>query len=118
MKSEVDEYLAGVPEPSRAALEALRQTIKDALPDYTEVISYQVPTFKYQDRPVVAYGATLTGCTFYVMSTDVFNAFKGSLTGYKTGKGSIRFEPDHPLPADLVTNIVKARVAENTGRYR
>ena len=118
MTTEVDDYLAAVPEPSRAALEALRQIIREALPDSTEVISYQVPTFRYQDRPVVAYGATQTGCTFYVMSTDVFNAFKASAKGYKMGNGSIRFEPDNPLPADLVTKIVKARVAENTGRYR
>jgi uncharacterized protein YdhG (YjbR/CyaY superfamily) len=118
MTTEVDDYLAAVPETSRAALEALRQTIKEALPESTEVISYKVPTFKYQDRPVVAYGATQTGCTFYVMSTDVFNAFKGAVKGYKTGQGSIRFEPDNPLPAELVTKIVKARVAENSIRYR
>ena len=118
MTTEVEEYLAGVPEPSRSALENLRQTIRDVVPDATEAISYKVPTFKYQDRPLVAYGATETGCTFYLMSTDVFNAFKAQVKDYKTGKGSIRFQPDSPIPSDLVTRIVKARISENTGKFR
>ena len=118
MSTEVDDYLEAVAEPSRAALQALRQTIKEAIPDSVEVISYQVPTFKFQSRPVVAYGATETGCTFYVMSTDVFNSFKSQLTGFKTGKGSVRFDPENPIPADLVQKIVKARVAENTMKFR
>ena len=118
MTTEVEEYLAAVPEPSRSALENLRQTIRDVVPDATEAISYKVPTFKYQDRPLVAYGATETGCTFYVMSTDVFNAHRSEVKEYKTGKGSIRFQPDNPIPVDLVKRIVKARIAENTGKYR
>ena len=118
MTTEVDDYLAAVPEPARTALEDLRATIREVVPDATETISYQVPTFKYQDRPLVAYGANQSGCTFYVMSTDVFNAYKEQAKGYKSGKGSIRFEPDKPLPADLVQKIVKARISENTGRYR
>ena len=118
MATEVDDYLAAVPEASRAALEALRRTIREVVPDATETISYQVPTFKYQNRPLVAYGATETGCTFYLMSTDVFNAFKSQVKDFKTGKGSIRFEPDNPIPTDLVQQIVKARVSENTGKFR
>jgi uncharacterized protein YdhG (YjbR/CyaY superfamily) len=48
----------------------------------------------------------------------VFNAYKEGAKGYKTGKGSIRFEPDKPLPKDLVEKIVRARISENVGRYR
>lgn len=118
MTTEVDDYLAAVPEPARAALEELRATIREIVPDATETISYQVPTFKYRDRALVAYGANQSGCTFYVMSTDVFNAYKEGAKGYKTGKGSIRFEPDKPLPKDLVEKIVRARISENVGRYR
>jgi uncharacterized protein YdhG (YjbR/CyaY superfamily) len=118
MSTEVEQYLAAVPEPSRSALESLRKTIREVVPDATESISYQVPTFRYQDRPVVAFGATETGCTFYVMSTNVFNAFKEKLKEFKTGKGSIRFQPDKLIPAEIVQNIVKARISENTGMYR
>ena len=115
---EVDRYLAGVPETSRTALQDLRKAISEVVPGAIEAISYGVPTFKYQDRPVVAYGATATGCTFYVMSTEVFNAFKAEVKDFKTGKGSIRFQPDKHIPSGLVKRIVKARVAENTGNYR
>ena len=115
--TEVDEYLAAVAAPYRAALEDLRETIREVVPDATETISYKVPTFKYQNRPLVAYGATETGCTFYLMSTDVFNAFKAQVKDFKTGKGSIRFQPDNPIPTDLVQRIVKARISENTGKF-
>jgi uncharacterized protein YdhG (YjbR/CyaY superfamily) len=118
MSTDVEQYLAAVPEPSRTALESLRQTIREVVPDATEAISYQVPTFKYQNRPLVAFGATETGCTFYVMSTNVFNAFKEKVKEFKTGKGSIRFQPDKLIPAEIVQNIVKARISENTGMYR
>ena len=118
MTDEVDEYLAAVPGPSRGALEDLRRTIRQVVPDATETISYKVPTFKYQGRPLVAFGATEKGCTFYLMSTDVFNAFKAQVKDFKTGKGSIRFETDNPIPPDLVQRIVRARISENTGKYR
>ena len=118
MSTEVEDYLAAVPEPSRTALESLRQTIREVVPDATETISYQVPTFKYQDRPLVAFGTTETGCTFYVMSTDVFNSFREKVKEFKTGKGSIRFQPDKLIPAEIVQNIVKARISDNTGKYR
>lgn len=118
MTTEIDDYLATVPEPSRTALEGLRQTIREVVPDATEAISFKVPTFKYQDRPLVAYGASETDCTFYLMSTDVFNAFKEKVKGFKTDKGSIRFQPDKMIPPEIVQNIVKARISENTGKYR
>jgi len=55
--TDVDGYLASIPEDARAALGKLRETIRDAAPEATEVISYQAPTFKYRGRPPVSFGA-------------------------------------------------------------
>jgi len=116
MQTPIDEYLAGLPEDVRAALEELRQTIRTAIPEATEVISYQVPVFKHEGKPLVGFGATKSGCTFYVMSTEVFDAYAHELRNHKTGKGSVRFQPDQPISSDLVKKIVMARLAENQGR--
>jgi uncharacterized protein YdhG (YjbR/CyaY superfamily) len=62
---------------------------------------------------LVAIGATAHHCTFYLMSTTVLDAHKAALRGFETGKGSIRFQPDKPLPSDLIRKLVKARIAEN-----
>ena len=109
----VDEYLARVPDEMRPALEALRKTIRAAAPGATEVISYQVPTFKLNGS-LVSFGAAKSHCAFYVMSPAVMEAHKDDLKGYDTSKGTVRFTPDRPLPAALVTKLVKARIAEKS----
>jgi uncharacterized protein YdhG (YjbR/CyaY superfamily) len=115
----VDDYLAAVPEDARAALAKLRKTIKAAAPKATEVISYQIPAYKHHGL-LVGFAALKDHCTFHIMSADVTRAHAAELKDYKLGKASIRFAPDKPLPAALVTKLVKARIAENeSGRgYR
>jgi len=110
----VDQYLATLPKDKREALAKLRAAIKAAAPDATEGISYRVPVFKLDGKPVVGFGAATAHCTFFVMSTS--NAMRvrlAALKGYKLGGGSIQFPADKPLPATLVRTLVKARIAEN-----
>lgn len=83
------------------------------MPDATEVISYQVPTFRYRGRQLVGFGVTKSHLTFFVMSTTVMAAFKNDLKGYEVGKGSIKFQVSKPIPSLLIRRIVKARIAEN-----
>jgi uncharacterized protein YdhG (YjbR/CyaY superfamily) len=109
----VDDYLSGLPESERSTLERLRKTIKSIVPDATEVISYQIPTFRYQGRPLVGFGATREHCTLFLMSTAIIGAFKDDLKGYEVGRGSIKFRAEKPLPYSLVSKLVKARIAEN-----
>lgn len=113
--SEVDDYLAAVPEEARATLEKLRKTIQAAAPKATETISYRVPTFKYRG-PLVAFAAFPNHCGFYVMSPSVMEAHKDKLESFDTSKGTIRFPASKPLPAALVRKLVKARIAENEAR--
>jgi len=108
----IDEYLAGVSDDQRAALEKLRKTIKSAAPTADECISYQLAAFRLDGRPLVAFGASASHCAFYPMSGSTVAAFKDELAGYQTSKGTIRFQPSKPLPASLVKKMVKARIAE------
>jgi uncharacterized protein YdhG (YjbR/CyaY superfamily) len=107
----IDEYLQALDDDKRAALSKLRKTIRAAAPKAEECISYGLPAFRLKG-PLVAFGATPTHCAFYPMSGSTVAAFKDELKGYGTSKGTIRFQPDKPLPAALVRKLVKARIAE------
>ena len=108
----IDEYLAVLSEDKRAALERLRKIIKCVAPKAEECISYQLAAFR-DNGMLVAMGATQKHCAFYLMSGTTVEAHKNELAGYHTSKGTIRFQPDHPLPAALVRKLVKARLVEN-----
>lgn len=108
----VDDFLAAVPEPQRAALKQLRAEIRALAPEAEEVISYGVPTYKL-DGALVSFGAAKEHCALYVMSPAFMESIADRLAGFDTSKGTIRFQPDHPLPRDLVALIVQGRIAEN-----
>ena len=110
----VDDYLAALPEEARATLEKIRKTIKAVAPDATEVISYQIPMYKYHGM-LVGFAAFKDHCSFFPGANPVAT-FKDELKAYKTSKGTIRFPIGKPLPATLVKKLVKARIAENEER--
>jgi uncharacterized protein YdhG (YjbR/CyaY superfamily) len=111
----IDEYLAGVPDDKRAALERLREQIRALVPDATEVMSYGLPTFKLDGRWFVAFGATKKHCSFYAGGAPL-EALAVELAGYRLWRGTINYAPDQPLPAELVTKLVQVRLAERRAR--
>jgi uncharacterized protein YdhG (YjbR/CyaY superfamily) len=108
----VDRYLAAVPEKARGALEKLRRTIKAAAPEATETISYRIPTFKLHGRPLVYFAAFKDHCSLFPATTKVLEAHGDELKAYFSGKGTLRFTADKPIPAALVRKIVKTRIEE------
>jgi uncharacterized protein YdhG (YjbR/CyaY superfamily) len=113
----IDEYLAALSDDKRAVLAKLRKTIRAAAPKAEECISYQLAAFR-QNGMLVAFGATVNHCAFYLMSSSTVEAHKDKLKDYDTSKGTIRFHADKPLPVGLVRKLVKARIAENVGRRK
>ena len=109
----VEAYLAALPDDQRAALERLRATIRAALPDATEHISYQMPAFKAEGRFVVWYAAFRDHYSMYPASEGVRATLGEDVERFLSGKGTIRFEYDERLPTALVKRIVKTRVKEN-----
>jgi uncharacterized protein YdhG (YjbR/CyaY superfamily) len=108
----VEEYLAAVPEPARSTLNKVRAAIRSTVPpEATEVISYQIPTFRYEGM-LVAFAAFAKHCSFFPMSKAVMETFKDELKPFPKSTGTIRFPVDKPLPAALVKKMVKARLAE------
>src|SRR3954471_6034666 len=108
----IDEYITGFPENIREKLEALRATIRKAAPTAEEIISYGMPTF-YLKGNLVHFAAFKNHIGFYPAPSGI-ESFKEELSIYKEGKGSVQFPLDEPMPLDLITRIVKFRVAQNT----
>jgi uncharacterized protein YdhG (YjbR/CyaY superfamily) len=103
-------YLAALTPDKRAALQHLRKTILAAAPRAEECISYGLPAFRLDGRMLVWFGAGANHCAFYPGA--VVQAHRADLKEFRTSKGTIRFQPDHPLPAALVRKLVKARIAK------
>ena len=89
----------------------MRKTIKAAAPNAEELISYQMPAYKYKGV-LVYFAAFEKHIGFYATPTG-HSAFKKELSQYKTGKGSVQFPLTEPLPLELVKRIVQFRVKEN-----
>jgi uncharacterized protein YdhG (YjbR/CyaY superfamily) len=114
---DVDEYLAGVPEPARSTLNKVRAAIRTAVPPgTTETISYGMPAFKH-NGVLVWYAAFSNHCSLFPTGA-VIEAFKKELKGFSTFKGTIQFSTAKPLPAALVKKMVKARVAQSESKKR
>jgi uncharacterized protein YdhG (YjbR/CyaY superfamily) len=114
---DVDEYLAGVPEPARGTLNKIRAAIRSAVPpEATEAISYGIPAFKYKG-PLVWFAAFSSHCSLFP-TASVIEAFKNELKCFSTSKGTIHFPTDKPLPTALVKKLVKARVTQNKSKKR
>lgn len=107
----VDEYLNQQPAKIRPILKQLRQTIRNAAPEAEEVISYSMPAYKYHGI-LVYFMAHQNHFGFYP-GANALVVFKDKITQYETSKGTVRFPYDKPLPATLVTAIVKFCVKEN-----
>lgn len=109
---DTDEYIAMLPVPFRATLEKLRALVQSIAPEAQEMISYQIPCFKYYYM-LVGIGANKQYCSLYTMSPPLVAAMKAELKGVKVSGATIHFEPDAPLPIALIKKIVRARMQEN-----
>lgn len=108
----IDDYLEALDPSKRAALVRLRKQIHAAAPGLVEEISYGLPAFRYEGRPLIYMGAAARHCAIYGAVGDM----GGLLKGYDVAKGTIRFDPGKPLPPTLVKAIVRARLARNAER--
>src|SRR3990170_9056804 len=110
--SDIEEYLAALPEGPRAVLQELRRTIAAAAPGATEAIAYGMPAFRLGGRFLVSYAAYKDHCSLFPASEAVRAALAEELAPNLSGKGTIRFRAEAPLPAALVRRIVEVRLEE------
>ena len=109
--AEVDAYLAGIDEPKRSTLEAVRRSILTVVPDAEECISYGMPAFRVDGKVVAGFAAFKNHLAYLPHSGAVLAGLGDRLDGYERTSGSLHFPVDEPLPDDLVRTLVEAKLA-------
>src|SRR4029079_11576644 len=107
----VDQYIAAFPTDVKKRMQQLRKTIKVAAPKAEEVISYQMPGYKYLGM-LVYFAAYKNHIGFYPGAGGVLEFYK-ELSSFKSAKGSVQFPHDRPIPFEIISKIVKFRVKQN-----
>lgn len=112
--SRTDAYLAQLPAAQEKALRTLRKQILTAAPGAEEHFGYGLPGFKHNGHPMLYFGAAKNHVALY---GSVPVGFKDRLKDFTVSKGTIQFTPEKPLPATLVKDIVKMKMAEIEVRW-
>jgi uncharacterized protein YdhG (YjbR/CyaY superfamily) len=109
---DVDEYLSWQPEPNRTMLERYRQLIKETVPGVQEVISYQMPGYKYHGM-LVFFAGWANHCSLYALKPDILESYKAELKPFRKEKTTIQFSVEKPIPEDLFVKILRIRMKQN-----
>ncbi|TAH36293.1 DUF1801 domain-containing protein [Candidatus Saccharibacteria bacterium] len=111
--SVIDDYLATVEGSKAAVLEHMYVVVREAMPEATEELSYNMPTFKWRGKGVIAILSNKNFLSIYPFCNH--DRLGLDLSSYETTKGSIHFTPEHPVPDDLLRAIIAARQQQISG---
>ncbi|MEK7426834.1 MAG: DUF1801 domain-containing protein [Actinomycetota bacterium] len=114
----VDEYIATHPQDVQAILQRVRSTIREAVPDAEEAISYQIPAYKLHGGTVIFFAGWKQHFSLYPATDGVVETFRDELSPYQVSKGTIRFPLSQPVPVKLIEGIAKCRAKEATEHAR
>jgi uncharacterized protein YdhG (YjbR/CyaY superfamily) len=114
--SEVDAYLAALPDDQRVALQRLRVTILSIIPDAEEVMSYGMPGYRIDGEVVAGYAAFRHHLSYFPHSGSVLAECSDDVADYEQTKSSLHFSAAQPLPKTLVRKLIRARRAQQPRR--
>ena len=107
-----DDYIHSFPPNVQAVLKKIRSTIRQVIPNATEAISYQVPAFKVNGRYIIYFAGWKEHVSLYPIPTGPAG-FDKEIEPHTSGKGTIKFPLDKPIPYSLIKKVVKFRLQEN-----
>jgi len=110
--AEIDDYLAGIEEPKRSTLEALRRAILDVVPEAEQGLSYGMPAFRVGGKAVAGFAAFKSHLSYFPHSGAILDDLGNAIAAYSHSKGTLQFPVDEPLPPDLVRTLVEARLRQ------
>jgi uncharacterized protein YdhG (YjbR/CyaY superfamily) len=108
----VDEYFATLEDPDRSAFEEVRALALEVAPGADQGTSYGMAALRAGGRPLLGFRAAKGHLSVFPFSPQVVEAVAPRLTGFELSKGTIRFTAAHPLPGDVVREIVRLRLQE------
>lgn len=111
-KAEITAHLKKFDKPQRDALQAVRETIAEVLPEAEEVIKYGIPTFAINGKGVIGFDGYKNHNSIFPYSGSVNATLKDELLRYEQTKGSIHFEKEKAFPKVLLKKIIKVRLKQ------
>lgn len=108
----VEDYIDGFSEEIQVILKKIRELIKTIAPEAVESISYGMPAYKTNGKPLVYFAGYKNHIGLYATPSG-HTAFKEELSNYKQGKGSVQFPLNQPIPYGLIEQIIQFKLAEN-----
>ena len=108
----VSAYIAAAPPQTRSRLRQLRAAIKSAAPGITERISYRIPTFDLDGKYLLYIAAFEKHVSVYPVTKGMVARYGSAIAKYRSGRGTLRFALDTPLPIGLVRKLARVRVQE------
>jgi uncharacterized protein YdhG (YjbR/CyaY superfamily) len=112
----MDDYLAGLSAEQRAALERVRAVVREVAREAEEGKSYGMPAFIRSGRPLLGFRAAKKHLSVFPFSPEAIEAVADRLEGFDLSKGTIRFTPERPVPEDVLTDLIRARMREIADR--
>lgn len=111
MATDVDDYLAEVPDERKAALVRLRELCREELAGFAEVMAYGMPAYERDGTAEIAFASQKQYVSLYLMRSDVRDAFAERLAGQDMGRGCLRFRKPEQIDFELVRDLLKATAA-------
>jgi uncharacterized protein YdhG (YjbR/CyaY superfamily) len=115
---DVTDYIATLDGAERAAVEHVIARARHLVPDADEGRSYAMPALRYRGSPLLSVQATKTHIGLYPFSPAAIDSLAADLSAFDRSKGTVRFQPDHPLPDDVLDRLVLARRDEIDAKAR
>ena len=113
---DVDDYIDSFPKDIQKILRQIRLTVRKAAPEADEMISYNMPLYKWNGM-LVSFAAWKKHIGLYP-SPRAAGELKKKLMPYEGSKATLKFPVDKPIPLDLITQVVKMRMQENLERAK
>ena len=116
--TKVDEYISAQPQTAQVVLQLVRRTLRKALPEAEEVISYKIPAYRLHGGIVLYFAGWKQHYSLYPAGGRMIAVFKDQLASYKVSKGTIHFPLSEPVPVKLIERIAKFRAEEAVQREK
>lgn len=107
----IDAYLDGIDPAYRQELERIRALVTQLVPSVEETMSYRMPTLTYKSRALVYFTVSKRHMSLYPSSWAI-EELKDRLADYKTSEHAIQFTLEHPLPTELIEDLVRFHVRQ------
>lgn len=111
----IGDYLDGLEDPVRNALQRVTDIAGRAAPDAVEGRSYGMPALLVNGKPLLGFRVAKHHISIFPFSAEVVAAVADDLDGFSVSKGTIRFTADQPLPEEIVIRLVGMRRDEIIG---